>query len=340
MISDPVSDVPQDVDRTLRRISRRFPEDFARAFLPPDTPVTSATWLDTQTTSARQRRLDRVLEVIAGDERRVEHTEWQMRWTPDVPHRMHEYHNLMAGSLDEPAAKAPSARVRVPDATPQGDAEDTADNGAEIAVGVHPVPIRSTVVLLTGREKPWPAEGSYRTSPASAPFSGVTFSIDAVYQRTVADLAARGNPFWLIFAPLAVDADKEAMERVVALLRERTSREVREELAVGLVVMADVDRRRRGLRSVIVPLLKEEKVMESWLYKQGEEKGEKRGEKRGAEKTLVRSLHSVFVRCVGRSPTADEEKSLARRARDVSVEQVFGMVDMPGEAFLAWLAAG
>ena len=36
----------------------------------------------------------------------------------------------------------------------------------------------------------------------------------------------------------------------------------------------------------------------------------------------------------------DLEVHAARRARDVSVEQVFGMVDMPGEAFLAWLAAG
>lgn len=322
----------EDVDLTLRHISRQFPEDFARAFLPPGTSVTSATWLDTQTT-ARQRRLDRVLDVMAGGERRLEHTEWQLRWASDLPFRMYEYHNFMVGALaDELAAKLSPARIRDPDANQEGPTDDMGEGGTEIAMAVHPVPVRSTLVLLTGREKPWPEEGSYRTSPAAAPFSGVTFRIDAVYQRTVAELEARGSPFWLIFAPLAVDADEEGMKRVVTLLRERTSLRVREELAVAMVVMADVDQRRRGLRDVIVPLFEEEKVMESWLYKQGEEKG--------IEKTTLRSLRSVFVRRAGRPPTAEEEQTLARKAREVSPEQIVDLASMPDDAFLGWLAAG
>ncbi len=194
--------------------------------------------------------------------------------------------------------------------------------------------------MLTGREKPWPEEGSYRTSPAAAPFSGVTFAIDPVYQRTVAELEARGNPFWLIFAPLAVDADEEAMKRVVELLRARTSLQVRQELAVGMVVMADVDRRRRGLRDVIVPLFEEEKVMESWLYKQGEEKGIEKGIETGARRALVDGLRGVFVRRAGRQPTAEEEQTLARRARDVSPDQLVEIFEMPRDRFLGWLAAG
>jgi hypothetical protein len=35
-------------------------------------------------------------------------------------------------------------------------------------------------------------------APEGEPFSGVRFRIDAVYQRTAAELAARGSPLWMI----------------------------------------------------------------------------------------------------------------------------------------------
>ncbi len=85
-----------------------------------------------------------------------------------------------------------------------------------------------------------------------------------------------------MFAPLAVDADAASMARVVAALRRRTTRREFEELAVAMLVMADADKRRRGLRSAILPLLDEELIMQSWVYKQGEARGgEARGEARG-----------------------------------------------------------
>ena len=191
MNPDQMPDVGEDVDLTLRHISRQFPEDFARALLPPGTRVTSATWLDTQVT-ARQRRLDRALDVMADDQRRLEHTEWQLRWKQDVPFRVHEYHNLMVVALAaEITSKEAEAKGHPrPNAEAAG-AAGTVETAAELTAMVLPVPIRSTLVLLTGREKPWPDEGSYRTSPDGAPFSGVTFRIDAVYQRTVAELEAR-----------------------------------------------------------------------------------------------------------------------------------------------------
>jgi hypothetical protein len=109
--------------------------------------------------------------------------------------------------------------------------------------------IESTVVLLSGREKPWPTWGRYRTSPPDVPFSGVRFRIEAVYQRTVAELEAKDNPLWMIFAPLAVDATRKRMAQVVAALRKKTSRRAFDELAVALTVVADADRRQRpGLR--------------------------------------------------------------------------------------------
>ena len=323
--------VGDDVDRTLRHISRQFPEDFARAILPPGTRVTSAAWLDTQVT-ARQRRLDRALEVVADDRRRLEHTEWQLRWEADVPFRMHEYHNLMVVALasELPVKEAPP-HSDAPPAAEDARTEESAEPATHLTAMALSVPVRSTLVLLTGREKPWPEEGSYRTSPEGVSFSGVTFRIDAVYQRSVAELVARASPLWLIFAPLAVDADEEAMRRVVALMRERATERVFDELTVGLLVMADVDRRRRGLRSAILPLLDKEKVMESWLYKQGEQKGVERG--------AARSLRALFVRRLGREPGADEEQALLRHAQAVSPEQLVEVVEMPADVFLAWLGA-
>src|SRR5690242_14973294 len=70
-------DTMEDVDLALRHVSRRFPEQFARALLPPGSVITAASWPDTQIT-ARQRRLDRALEVTANGGRRLFHTEWQL----------------------------------------------------------------------------------------------------------------------------------------------------------------------------------------------------------------------------------------------------------------------
>jgi hypothetical protein len=143
-------DETEDLDLTLRHVSRRFPAQLARALLPPGAVITAVSWLETQLTS-RQRRLDRALDVTASGERRLEHTEWQLEMTADVPFRVFEYNTLSALAL---AVETPAGQK-----TPR---------------------IRSTLVLLSGREEPWPTEGEYRTSPEDAPFSGVSFRIEAV----------------------------------------------------------------------------------------------------------------------------------------------------------------
>ena len=133
------------------------------------------------------------------------------------------------------------------------------------------------------------------------------------------------------------------MQRVVALLRRSANGRAFEELAAALVVMADVDKRRRGLRDAIIRSLNEETLMESWLYKQGEEKGFKKGEEKGLEKGLekgaARSLRALFLRRIGREPTPDEEQAVTRRAHDVSPEQLVELFEMPADALLTWLAA-
>jgi len=287
-----VPDSDEDVDLILRHVSRQFPRSFARALLPPGTEVTKADWLDTQVTS-RQRRLDRALDVIANGERRREHTEWQMEMAADVPLRIFEYHVMLALVLAEEAANR----------TPV-------------------LPIRSTVVLLSGREKLWPREGRYRTSPPGEPFSGVIFRIDAVYQRTVAELEARG-PLWMIFTPLAVDADPEHMRRVLARLRAETSGREQDELTAALVVMADVDKRRRGLRNAIVPLLSKELVMGNWFYEQGEQKGIEKGIEQGVKKGIEQGVRRGIEKGV------EQAIAPARRMLVMLYETRFGPMPAP-----------
>jgi hypothetical protein len=293
-------DAAEDLDLTLRHVTRQFPEQLARALLPAGAVITAASWTDTQIT-ARQRRLDRVLDVIADGERRLEHTELQLEMEADVPFRIYEYNALVSLAL-----------------------------AAETPAGSSAPRIRSTLVLLSGREKPWPAEGEYRTSPDDAPFSGVSFRIDAVYQRTVAELAARKSSLWMIFAPLAVDAEPERMKEVLERLRAETSPREFGELAAALTVVAAKDKRHRDLRGAILSLLTEEDVMESSVFKLGEQRGEQRGE----QKTIVR----LYEKRLGRSLTANERATLIERLDSLGFDRVDDvMFGLSSEALAAWL---
>jgi hypothetical protein len=297
-------DVAEDLDLTLRHVSRQFPEQFARALLPPGTVITSASWTDTQVTS-RQRRLDRALDVVADGARRLEHTELQLEMEADVPFRIYEYHTLLSLAV-----------------------------AAETPLGATPPRIRSTLVLLSGRDQPWPAEGAYRTSPDDAPFSGVSFRIDAVYQRTVAELAARHSPLWMIFAPLAVDADPARMKQVIDALRAETSPREFGELAAALTVVATKDRRHRDLRGAILALLKEEEVMESSVFELGKQRGEQTGELRGEQKTLVR----LYQKRLGRSLTDVERATLIERIGALGFDRVDEVIlGLSSDALAAWL---
>ena len=53
------------------------------------------------------------------------------------------------------------------------------------------VPVHSVVIVLRGRKEPWPEEGEYRNDWPELPWSGTRFRVEAVYQRTVAELRAR-----------------------------------------------------------------------------------------------------------------------------------------------------
>lgn len=87
--------------------------------------------------------------------------------------------------------------------------------------------------------------------------------------------------------------------------------------------------------------------MESWVYTQGKlkgleegkEEGWKEGKKEGKKEGLIATLRSAFERRAGRPPTPAEEQAIVRRAQDLSPEKVVDVLEMPADAFLAWLLA-
>jgi hypothetical protein len=293
-------DVDEDLDLALRHVTRHFPADLARALLPPGAVVASAQWTETQITS-RQRRLDRAVEVVADGVRRFEHVEMQLEMTPDVPFRVFEYQSLLALAL---AAEAPPGQ---------------------------PIPgIRSTVVLLSGRERPWPELGEHRISPPGERFSGVRFRIDAVYQRTVAELLARGSPLWMIFAPLAADADPQRMGEVIADLRGRTPPRAFAELAAAITVVAAKDRRRRGLRGAIMALLTKEDVMRSAVWELGRRDGREETEQHIALRFCEKRL--------GRPLDEEERETLLRRLSTLGSDRLVDLyAELSPEALVTWL---
>ncbi|MFT3774925.1 MAG: hypothetical protein QM820_56985 [Minicystis sp.] len=289
-----------DLDLTLRHVTRRFPVEMAQALLPPGAVITSARWVDTQL-AGRQCRLDRAIEVTAGSVVRLEHTEWQVEMTADMPYRLYEYNALTAFAL-----------------------------AGEAVSGEPPPRLQSTLVLLSGRDKPWPEHGTYRTSPDDQPFSGLTYRIEAVYQRTVAELEARG-PLWAIFAPLAVDADPARMKDVLDRLRATQPLPRFGELAVALSVIAAKDKRQRGLHEVILSMLSKEEAMQSPVYAMGQEDGKQSGR----EETVVQ----LYELRLGRALSDAEHTTLVQRLERLGTARLLGVpCELSSDALAAWLA--
>jgi hypothetical protein len=276
----------EDIDLALRHLSRRFPEELARAVLPHAREIRDVAWTETQLT-ARQRRMDRGLHVVADGHARVALVEWELRWRRTLPYRMFEYHVLQAMALREAAKKG----TRVPT-------------------------VLSTVVLLSGRAEPWPTYACYRTSPRGERFSGVRFRIDAVYQRTLAELRARESALWMVFAPLVVDASAEAMPQVLDALRARVTRERFEELAVAMAVLADADARKRGLREAIDAYLPKELVMKNWIYRMGLESGIEQGIEQGIEKGIEKGREEGIEQGLKRGIKRGREHGRAQELRE------------------------
>lgn len=305
-------DTGDDVDLVLRHVTRQFPDELARVLLGlgPDQTIRNATFTETQLTG-RQRRLDRSLSVLVDGEPCVVHAEWTLAYRAEMAFRVYEYNTLHGLAL---AAEAKALGKRAP-------------------------PIESVVVVLSGPKRPLPASGEYRTSPKGKPFSGVRFRIERVYLRTIAELCSMGSPLWMIFAPLAKDADAVKLADVLAKLRAEMPPSVFTELSAAMASIADVDQEKRGLRSVIMSLVSREAKMRIPFLQELRAEGREEGRAEGRAEGLQPLLHQ-FERRLGRKLSADERARVVERIGVLGAARLGDVVlDLPTDALEAWLAA-
>jgi hypothetical protein len=300
-----------NADITLRHITRRHAEALARPYV-EGVPLSVVGWTDTQLT-ALERRLDKTLLLRLAGELRALEVEFEYRYKSDLPERIHDYKAL--------------GRMAFRDKHP----------------GEQPPPMESVVILLTGRRRPWPYEHALCTGWPECGWSGNRFRIDAVYQRSVAELCARGSPFWLAFTPLARDATVEAMRTVVAAIRAEVAEEKdRGDLFAALLMMADVDPWRHSLRKEIKAMIEEDSVdmLEvSQTLREAFDKGVEKGIEKGIGKGVERMLRGLFARRLHRALTAREQEALAVRAAIDPEQSQEKALALEGEALAAWLLA-
>lgn len=277
--NDPLQrdELVEDADDMLRSLSRKYPEALASMVLRPDERLEGASWLETQV-SMRPLRMDRVLDVrLEGGSSRLLHSEWTDRLTQDVQRRMGEYHLAVASGehIDAEAANKMGKRGR------------------------KKRPIESSVVVLRGRKKKWPEKGTYRTTPEDTEFGGVWFHIEPVYQRTVAELEARGSPFWLVFVPLARDVDEEKLRSIIKRLRKTVVTDDFDELVATMLSLAKMKKDSKTLMDVIRSASEKERPMHPFLrdgLERGMEKGIQKGLQKGLQKAFKKAYKKEFKR--------------------------------------------
>ncbi|WP_044964193.1 hypothetical protein [Sorangium cellulosum] len=321
-----------DADITLRHLVRRRPEDLVRALVPEGRPVEVLGWVDSQVTNI-ERRLDKAIRLRIDGEPRVLHVEFCFALRDDVPDRLFEYLGFLFAALRLDA------------------------HGEAVP------PIESVAVVLSGRRRRLPTTGKRCIAWPGRPFSGAHFRIDAVYQRTVSELRARGSVLWLVFAPLARNATVAALRTIVAEIHtEAATAEERAELYTALLVMATIDPWGHNLLKELVMMVedKEEGLLrrtpiigemiieaerrgeergEERGERRGEERGERRGEERGKQQAIAELLGRLFARRLGRRPTAEEERSIVERARAIGPGEVEdALLDLEADALVRWLA--
>lgn len=318
-------------DIALRHVTHQYPEDLARALLPPELAFEVTGWFDSQLTML-ERRLDKALDLRVTGQRRLLHVEIELDLSDDDAARVDAYRALLLTALRIEASKAPGPPK------PPAAHDDAVGRRKPRA----PVPVHSVVLVLRGRREPWPEEGEYGTDWPELPWSGTRFRVEAVYQRTVAELRARGGLLWQVFAPLARDATVPAMRAVLDEIRARTAPdEVRAALYTALLVMAEIDPWGHNLRKEIAAMMQADDLE---IYKLSPtlraafEEGEREGELRGELKGELKLLKEAFSEQMGRSPTPDEEAALAKRTREIGAEQALrALLKLHGDTLVSWL---
>jgi len=302
------------LDMAVRHVTQHHPEQLVAGLFAPHLRVDVGRWLETQVTTV-ERRLDKALELRVDGEPRLLSVEFLAELRDEDAYRIFEYTALLLMGLR-----------RITDSAPLP-------------------PLESAVIVLGGRQQPWPPTGAYRTGWPESPFSGVHFRVEAVYQRTVAELLSRAGTLWLVFTPLAVDANVEAMRQVTAAIREREPDELeRAELYAAMLVLAEFDPWNHNLhkevRGMIAEQLDMDVIMKSATLREAFERGCEEGKEKGVEKGIERLLRTLFERRVGRALTTPEQQALAVQARTQTGQAALdAALQFEGEALAAWLLA-
>lgn len=314
-------EITTDADLSLRSTSRLFPGVLAQLIIAPDEPIRRMHWGETQV-SARARRLDRVLYVrLARRGYRLLHIEWTLRLNGSVRERAAEYHLLLAKTARRELHRRRMRKRRLL------------------------VTVETVIVVLSGRKKPWKAFGRYQTSPKGKRFTGIRFRIEPVYQRTVAELEARSGIFWLVFVPLATDADEPQISRIVQRVRREATTEEFSEVVATMLSMARVRKDRPEFENVIRAAEKEEEVMaHPWFVdgrnagiKIGREEGLEEGREEGREEGLA-ALAIMVERRLGRVLTAKERRRIVSRlAKDGPEKLATAVMDLSPKKLAVWL---
>lgn len=315
------SEIATDADLSLRASSRLFPATLARLIVHPDERIRRFHWGETQV-SARARRLDRVLYIrLARRGYRLLHIEWTLRLNGRVRERAAEYHFLLAKTVRRDMRSERRGKRRLP------------------------VTVETVIVVLSGRKKPWRSFGRYQTSPKGKCFTGIRFRIEPVYQRTVAELEAKEGIFWLVFVPLAIDADELHIRRIVEKVRQSATADEFSEIVATMLSMAKIRKDRPEFVDVVRVAEKQEDVMVHPWYVDGRkagieigrEEGRKEGRKEGIEAASV-ALACLAERRLGRGLTDKERRRIALRLEKAGPEKlVAAVMDLSPKKLAAWL---
>ena len=294
-------------DIALRHVTERYAKDLVQGLLPA-VPVESASWAETQLT-AMERRMDKALDLRSNGQRRFLHVEIVADPESSLAARMFEYASMLVISLQGAAKACAEASEALP-------------------------PVKSVALLLGGRAKAWSKEGELRTGwPDPDPWTGHRFQIEPVYQRTVAELLSRPGAFWLVFAPLAVNATPELMKQVLEEMRRREPQiGERTELYGAMLVVAELNTWGHNLGKEIRSMMQSadfEAVMQSRTFREVFE--------RGHRAAIEEMLQRLLVRRMQRELTPDEKATLSTRAADLSGEEASAVLDLDVDALRAWL---
>ncbi len=330
-------------DIALRHVVQHHGRDLARVLL-PRFPVESAIWVDTQL-AARERRLDKALEVRGQGRRQLLQIELAVRARRTLAYRMFEYAaQLVMAEHATAAGDTGSGEQKEPEEEDLDDLEDLdeAMEDAEEHEQAAAVPVESAAILLSGRRKRWPARARFRTSAPGCRFSGQSFRIEAVYQRTIAELWSRPGSFWLVFTPLAVDAKRESMRQVIEEIRRREpSEEDRADLYAAMLVLAELDPWKHNLRKEVEMLVQEldvESIMKSQTLRKVFEEGMGKGIEKGRQQILEEMLRALLVRHLQRDLTPPEQAALAAKASTLDGQQAADALrTLDGDALRTWL---